>query len=85
MFEDIPLDLRHRPIQKKLKFPLEWRLTPERKDALVEARTQAYLIDQAKTADGTIVDGKHMIESALPPVKVEEPARARSGQGHQAR
>ena len=65
MFEDIPLDLRHHTFKKKPKFPKEWRLTVERQKQIQATRAEAFLLDQAKKNDGTLVDGKQRLQESL--------------------
>ncbi|KAH6899986.1 mitochondrial ribosomal subunit protein-domain-containing protein [Thelonectria olida] len=94
-FDDIPLDLRHHPIQKKPRFPKEWRLTPERANQLAELRQREALADLRKSEQGLLVDGVQMAEQfqmkkALEDEKkqkVEElvAAPARGGFGNRAR
>ncbi|KAI0472600.1 hypothetical protein GGR56DRAFT_651100 [Xylariaceae sp. FL0804] len=62
MFEDVPLDTRHHTFKVLHKFPKEWRLTPERRAFLDDARQQALLLDQKKAAEGTLVNGPLRIE-----------------------
>lgn len=67
MFEDIPLDVRHHTFKTKPKFPKEWRLTEKRRAELEAIRKQSFLIDDAKTKEGTLVDGTQRIRHALAP------------------
>lgn len=67
MFEDIPLDTRHHTVKTKPKFPVEWRMTEERRKQLAELRQQAQLLDETKKAQGTLVDGMAKIQLALEP------------------
>ncbi|KAB5554854.1 mitochondrial ribosomal subunit protein-domain-containing protein [Coniochaeta sp. 2T2.1] len=64
-FEDVPLDTRHHEFKSKPKFPKEWRLTPERKQQIEEARKQALLADETKRREGKLVDGAARIQQAL--------------------
>ncbi|KAI9681577.1 MAG: 37S ribosomal protein S24, mitochondrial [Trizodia sp. TS-e1964] len=63
-FEDIPLDFRHHKLKSKPKFPLEWRMTPERqaqREALKALKVEGG--SAAKPAE--VVDGVKLIEKAL--------------------
>ncbi|KAI9882554.1 MAG: hypothetical protein M1823_005701 [Watsoniomyces obsoletus] len=42
-FEDVPFDFRHHDFRVKLKFPVEWRITEERKRYLEEGRRSRLL------------------------------------------
>lgn len=86
MFEDVPLDTRHHTFKVKPKFPKEWRMTEERRKFLEDTRQKALLLDQAKTEEGTLIDGKQKITAffAAPAEKsnrrVPEMATARLSQ-----
>ncbi|ROT35642.1 37S ribosomal protein S24 [Sodiomyces alkalinus F11] len=56
-FEDIPLDTRHHKVEKKPKFPKEWRMTPERKKELASVWKQAMLVDAGKAAEAQLTEG----------------------------
>jgi small subunit ribosomal protein S35 len=64
MFTDVPLDERHYKAKRKVKFPREWRMTPERMAQLEKTRAEAIALDEQKAAAGLLVDGKSIIESA---------------------
>jgi small subunit ribosomal protein S35 len=64
MFEDIPLDLRHHKVRRKLRFPDEWKLTDERRKMLVDLRAQQQQLDDGKRAEGLLIDGVNMIKEA---------------------
>lgn len=57
-FEDIPFDFRHHQPKPFHAFPEEWKLTPERRAALIAARAQAKVLEEARAAMGVQVDGK---------------------------
>ncbi|KAL1953406.1 hypothetical protein VTO42DRAFT_2845 [Malbranchea cinnamomea] len=61
-FKDIPLDLRHHKPQRKVYFPQEWAMTPERKAQLEAQRKQR---KQAELERMRIVDGKEVIAQAM--------------------
>ncbi|EFW99327.1 37S ribosomal protein [Grosmannia clavigera kw1407] len=63
--EDIPLDTRHHTFKTKPKFPKAWRLTEERRQQLQALRAQAFLADQQKMAQGTLVDGAQRVAASL--------------------
>lgn len=63
-FEDVPLDLRHRRVKKKYKFPMEWRMTEERRKELERKRKQALLSEGRRVELGSIVSGVAAIEAA---------------------
>jgi len=65
MFEDIPLDTRHHKFKPKIKFPVEWRMSEERRKFIDDTREKSLLLDQAKTEEGTMVDGKKLIEESF--------------------
>jgi small subunit ribosomal protein S35 len=63
-FEDIPLDVRHQKVKKRLVFPEAWRLTPARREAL-EARRRGSLLEEGKRVEqNSIVSGVEAIEQA---------------------
>lgn len=64
-FEDVPLDTRHHIFKKKPKFPREWRMDDERKAGLRAARGRLLLLDEQRTENGQIVDGREAIVKAL--------------------
>ncbi|KAK3402101.1 mitochondrial ribosomal protein [Sordaria brevicollis] len=64
-FEDIPLDTRHHTFSKKITFPKEWLLTPERKKEIEAARQQALLKDAEKVVKGALVDGADVVKQYL--------------------
>lgn len=61
-FADIPLDTRHHKPKRRLRFPDEWILTPERKAALDAERAEA-----ARAAQGRplLVDGEEVVREAV--------------------
>ncbi|KAI2630130.1 mitochondrial ribosomal subunit protein-domain-containing protein [Xylaria nigripes] len=63
MFEDVPLDTRHHTFKVKPKFPVEWRLTDERRESLADTRQKILLLDQAKEKQGTLVDGVEVVNA----------------------
>ncbi|CAI0644006.1 hypothetical protein COL154_002287 [Colletotrichum chrysophilum] len=70
-FEDIPLDTRHHQSKEKPRFPVEWRMTEERRKELAAFRQQGEKADAAKVEEGLLVDGMGTIERFL-----EQPAQA---------
>lgn len=62
MFEDVPLDTRHHTFKVKPKFPKEWRMTEERRKFLEDTQQKSLLLDRAKEAAGTLVDGEERIK-----------------------
>ncbi|KAH0426171.1 hypothetical protein CcaCcLH18_10499 [Colletotrichum camelliae] len=71
-FEDIPLDTRHHQSKEKPRFPVEWRMTEERRKELAAFREQGEKADAAKIEDGLLIDGMGTIERFLEqPVVVE--------------
>lgn len=64
-FEDVPLDTRHHTFKTKPRFPAAWRLTDERRRQLQAMRAQAFLRDQQKMAQGTLVDGAQRVAASL--------------------
>ncbi|KAI1826108.1 mitochondrial ribosomal subunit protein-domain-containing protein [Xylaria intraflava] len=62
MFEDIPLDTRHHTFKVKPKFPIEWRMTEERRKFIDDTRAELLLLDNAKIQAGTLVDGVEKIK-----------------------
>ena len=65
-FEDVPFDFRHHKPKVRHEFPKEWVLTEERKKYLQEKREKAQRLDYEKLHNGELVDGKKIIETALP-------------------
>ncbi|KXJ90973.1 mitochondrial ribosomal subunit protein-domain-containing protein [Microdochium bolleyi] len=89
-FDDVPLDTRHHKAKPKIKFPVEWRMTAERRKFIDETRVQAQLTDETRAADGTLVDGKQRIaesfvlreqQLAKEKQRIPMPAYARGGGG----
>lgn len=89
-FDDVPLDTRHHKVKPKIKFPVEWRMTAERRKFIDETRAQAQLADETRTADGTLIDGKQRIaesfvlreqQLAKEKQKIPLPAFSRGGAG----
>ncbi|KAK3937907.1 mitochondrial ribosomal subunit protein-domain-containing protein [Diplogelasinospora grovesii] len=88
MFEDVPLDTRHHTFKAKPKFPVEWRMTEERKKELENLRRQALLLDQAKQKEGTLISGVERVQAALaapPEPAAREPVMVRAGARQGAR
>ncbi|KAK0708384.1 mitochondrial ribosomal subunit protein-domain-containing protein [Lasiosphaeris hirsuta] len=65
MFEDIPLDTRHHTFKRKPKFPVEWRMSEERRAELEAQRKKAFLLDESKRMNGTLIDGVRSIQEAV--------------------
>ncbi|KAJ4396491.1 37S ribosomal protein S24, mitochondrial [Gnomoniopsis smithogilvyi] len=63
-FEDVPLDLRHHKFKAKPKFPKEWRMSEERMQEIVSYRKETKRLEQAKQAEGKLIDGLKVIEKA---------------------
>ena len=64
MFEDLPLDTRHHKFKPKIRFPIEWRMTQERRELIDSTREKSLLLDEAKTEQGLLVDGTQKIAEA---------------------
>ncbi|KAI9740874.1 MAG: 37S ribosomal protein S24, mitochondrial [Claussenomyces sp. TS43310] len=64
-FADVPLDTRHHTVKVKPKFPVEWRMTDQRRAELEAVRQQAQLTDQQRALSGAIVDGMQQIQDSL--------------------
>ncbi|KAH7025932.1 mitochondrial ribosomal subunit protein-domain-containing protein [Microdochium trichocladiopsis] len=64
-FEDIPLDTRHHKFKPKIRFPVEWRMSEERRKFIDETREKSLLLDQSKTEEGSLIDGKKLIEESF--------------------
>lgn len=79
MFEDIPVDFRHVKWKRKLEFPEEWKLTPERRQKLERQREERMLAEEEKMEmeglDGGLVDGVKLIEEANKEMQVVVPKR----------
>ncbi|PKS07523.1 hypothetical protein jhhlp_006127 [Lomentospora prolificans] len=65
MFEDIPLDLRHHPIKAKPKFPIEWRMTEERRRELDQIRARSIEKDLQSGEKGKLIDGGAVVQGFL--------------------
>jgi len=59
LFEDIPLDFRHHKPKRKVAYPEEWKLKPQRVEALVTARQEAKLLEDGAHP----LNGKQVVES----------------------
>ncbi|KAI9838807.1 MAG: 37S ribosomal protein S24, mitochondrial, partial [Thelocarpon superellum] len=64
-FADIPFDFRHHTYKTRLSFPEEWRMTPERRQHLLDARAKQALEQETEHEQGKIVDGTAEIARAL--------------------
>jgi small subunit ribosomal protein S35 len=63
MMEDIPLDLRHHTVKKKLKFPDGWFMTEERREQLKAIRAETAIRSKERREKGhSIVDGKQLVQ-----------------------
>ena len=65
MFEDIPIDLRHHKRKPVYKYPEEWKLTPRKRQQLLEQRVGRRLLEQQRAQTDQIVDGRTVLEEAL--------------------
>ncbi|KAH8596475.1 mitochondrial ribosomal subunit protein-domain-containing protein [Bisporella sp. PMI_857] len=63
-FEDIPLDLRHHKFKPKAKWPKHWSLFADRRAELEQYRLETTQKDEQRMIEGTLVDGKAVIEQA---------------------
>jgi small subunit ribosomal protein S35 len=63
MFEDVPLDTRHHKFKVKPRFPVEWRMTEERRQELEDTREKSRLLDEQKAGQGLLMDGAERIET----------------------
>ncbi|KAI5922706.1 mitochondrial ribosomal subunit protein-domain-containing protein [Camillea tinctor] len=72
MFKDLPLDTRHTKIKTKPHFPVEWRMSEERKQFLAQAREASLLIDQQKEKENKIIDGAQSIQQFFDQVAEKE-------------
>lgn len=74
------MDTRHHFFKKKFKFPVEWRMTEERRQFLNDTREKSLLLDKTKEEEGTIIDGPERIHKFLggpPPGLIsQQPAMA---------
>lgn len=61
----MPLDLRHHPIKPKPKFPVEWRLTEDRKKELAEIRAASHLRDLKRGEEGKLIDGSEVLKQLM--------------------
>ncbi|RDA90211.1 hypothetical protein CP533_0476 [Ophiocordyceps camponoti-saundersi (nom. inval.)] len=71
-FEDVPLDLRHKPMPTKPRFPIEWRLTDERRRQLEEQRKATALAEDKRIEEGCLVDGKLALKNFLSRLDAKE-------------
>ncbi|ATZ49414.1 Bcrsm24 [Botrytis cinerea B05.10] len=72
-FEDIPLDTRHHVFKVKPRFPVEWRLTDERKQELADYRQKMVETDLNRENIGQLVDGVETIRHRLANPIAKEP------------
>ena len=63
-FDDVPVDFRHVKWKKKLEFPDEWKLTPEREQLLRERWRQSELKEQGRKNAGELGGGESANERA---------------------
>jgi hypothetical protein len=83
-FEDVPFDFRHHKPKPFHAFPEHWKLTPERKAALLAARAQAQaMADARRAATGAELDGKQYLPGG-PEQRTMEANRARQIEAEQA-
>ena len=83
MYEDVPLDFRHHKFKRKLVFPEEWKITPERRAQLEANRQHALLAEKEKIEQGQLADGMRLIQEAITamPVQTEIPVTVTQQQG----
>lgn len=80
-FEDVPLDTRHKAKGKaKPRFPVEWRMTGERRAQLDGMRQREAIADAKKVEDGLLLDGTQKIESYLMLKAAEEQEKLREAE-----
>ena len=65
MFEDVPFDFRHHKPKKRIEFPQDWVLTPERKMLLEQERQAIQQKETQKMISGNIVDGGEIYQMAM--------------------
>ena len=75
MYEDVPLDFRHHKYKPKLRFPEEWKLTPERKQQLDAEREQKRVVEKQRVELGQLPNGVRVIEAMLKGGPAKEEAR----------
>ena len=63
-FDDVPVDFRHVKWKKRLAFPEEWKMTPERKARLQEGWRRIEEEDKKRLEERTLVDGVLVIEKS---------------------
>jgi len=87
-FEDVPLDTRHHTFKVKPKFPVEWRMTEQRRQELEQSRQKSAQRDQQKALQGVLIDGVGQIEAAylneISTVLIAEPEMIMAGKGKAA-
>ncbi|CAG8978164.1 hypothetical protein HYALB_00012026 [Hymenoscyphus albidus] len=85
-FADVPLDTRHHHFKPKLRFPKEWEMTEERRNALEDHRQKQISKDQQLELQGQLVDGVEQIKEALlaKPVETVVPEMVTARKGSRA-
>ena len=64
-FEDVPLDFRHHRPKKQWVFPEEWKLTPQKREALRVERERREEIESQRRETGRLVEGRQVVQEAL--------------------
>jgi len=75
--KDIPLDLRHVKPKRRIKFPEEWNLSPQRVQQLLLARKEQRLIADAAAAE-ILVDGKDLVHNYVQSLAPRNPVSTQS-------
>lgn len=84
-FADVPFDFRYHKIKPRHEFPMEWALTPERKQYLEEKRRKQLESDYQREETGRIIDGHKVLQEALPNILPAIPELETIPAGKQAR
>ena len=74
-FEDVPLDFRHHRPKKQWSFPEEWKLTPERREALRLERERRKEIEAERQEMGRLVEGRKVVEESLRMLSTRDESR----------
>ncbi|KAF1986236.1 hypothetical protein K402DRAFT_333203 [Aulographum hederae CBS 113979] len=70
-FEDVPFDFRHHKPKRDLKFPKEWRITPERQAELDRKRALVAEREAKAEAEGKLLAGESQIRLVLGAPNIE--------------
>lgn len=79
-FEDIPFDFRHHKFKKKIEFPQDWVLTPQRKKELELERKAIKNNELDRVIAGNIVNGGEIYQKAMAAIPARDSVKVLADQ-----